>query len=185
MNKNILLALFICANIAYAQTPDSTAVRTGTPVTPTPPVVMSRDGASAEKLNQSSFFGIGAQLGFATGTGITVRYTDPRRYGAEFNFWYITLGKDKAFYDVGAEFQYQFDNSLDSRLYGVGGFGYYANSEGTKDNTLSGPFRIAFGVGYETFISRAAAIDFEGVLTIFSDKTVLPTPQIGICYYFR
>ena len=84
MNKNILLALFICANIAYAQTPDSTAVRTGTPVTPTPPVVMSRDGASAEKLNQSSFFGIGAQLGFATGTGITVRYTDPRRRRKKF-----------------------------------------------------------------------------------------------------
>ena len=185
MNKVILLLLIVYTGIIRAQTPDSSATRTGTPATPMPPVIMSRDGASAEKLNQSTFFGIGGQVGFATGTGITIRYTDPRRYGAEVNFWYMTLGKDKAFYNVGAELQYQFDNSLDSRLYGVGGFGFYGNSEGTTDNTLSGPFRIGIGVGYETFISRAAAIDFEGILTIFSDKTVLPTPQIGICYYFR
>lgn len=176
----IVLILALATTVGFAQT-DSVATRT--PVAPPP--AMRGDGASAEKLNYSPFFGIGAQLGFATGTGISLRYTDPRRMAGEVNFWYITLGKDKAFYSVGAEFQYQLDNSLDSRLYAVAGIGYYGNSEANVDNTLSAPARIGAGVGYEWFISRAAALDAEMLLTFFTDKTVLPTPQIGFVYYFR
>ncbi|MCX8052042.1 MAG: DUF481 domain-containing protein [Chlorobi bacterium] len=139
-------------------------------------------------LDEAPYYGVGFQLGFATGVGFSFRYTSPRRFALELNAGYITAGKNRAWYSVGAEVQYQFDNSLDSRFYGFAGLGYYADDKDSVGNVLSYPTRLGLGVGYEWFISRAAALSLEAPLTFFIGEPgvqVFPTPQFGIVYYFR
>lgn len=172
-----------------AQAPsDSSGVR-GTAV-PSDRTVIATIPAPAptlgERLNTTPYFGLGLQAGFATGVGISLRYTSPQRMAGEFNFGYITAGENRAFYSFGAEFQYQLDNSLDSRLYALGGLGYYADDKATG-NALSAPSRLGMGVGYEAYLTRNTAFDFEVPLTFFfGDKiTVLPTAQLGFIFYFR
>ncbi|MBL7997917.1 MAG: hypothetical protein JNL32_04685 [Candidatus Kapabacteria bacterium] len=195
MKHLILCTMFVAAALSHAQTTtDSTTVRRDTTVRTVPPVVTptpapAQQVFNPDQMNRDAYFGVGAQLGASTGGGISMRYTMPNRIGTELTFWYLTLGSDRAMYNIGAEFQYKLDNSADSRVYAIGGVGYYGESL-TKDsvsnsNTLTGPFRFGVGLGYEWSISRAAMINVEGVLTIFSDKTVLPLPQMGFVYYFR
>jgi hypothetical protein len=134
------------------------------------------------------YYGVGFQLGFVSGVGFSFRYTSPQRYALELNAGYITAGKNRAWYSVGAVVQYQFDNSLDSRFYGLAGLGYYADDKDSVGNVLSYPTRFGLGVGYEWFISRAAALSIEAPLTFFIGEPgvqVFPTPQFGIIYYFR
>lgn len=142
----------------------------------------------AVNLDLEPYFGVGFQLGFVSGVGFSFRYTTPRRYALEINAGYITAGRNRAWYSVGVEGQYQFDNSLDSRFYGLAGLGYYADDKDSVGNVLSYPTRFGVGVGYEWFISRAAAISIEAPLTFFIGEPgiqVFPTPQLGIIYYFR
>ncbi len=143
---------------------------------------------SAVVLDEAPYYGVGFQLGFVSGVGFSFRYTSPKRFALELNAGYITAGKNRAWYAVGAEAQYQFDNSLDSRFYGVAGLGYYADDKDSVGNVLSYPTRFGLGVGYEWFISRAAALALEVPLTFFIGEPgvqVFPTPQLGIIYYFR
>lgn len=142
----------------------------------------------AVALDVAPYYGVGFQLGFVSGVGFSFRYTSPQRYALELNAGYITAGKNRAWYSVGAEVQYQFDNSLDSRFYGLAGLGYYADDKDSVGNVLSYPTRLGLGVGYEWFISRAAALTVEAPLTFFIGELgvqVFPTPQLGIIYYFR
>jgi hypothetical protein len=139
-------------------------------------------------MDVSPYYGVGFQLGFVSGVGFSFRYTSPQRFALELNAGYITAGKNRAWYSFGAELQYQFDNSLDSRFYGLAGLGYYADDKDSVGNVLSYPTRLGLGVGYEWFISRAAALALEVPLTFFIGEPgiqVFPTAQFGIVYYFR
>lgn len=183
MVRRLLCLVGVCVMVAVAQeqtAPQGQVTLRPAPQQERPPVA----------LDVEPYFGVGFQLGFLSGVGFQFRYTTPRRYALELNAGYITAGKNRSWYSVGAEFQYQFDNSLDSRFYGLVGLGYYADDKETG-NALSHPTRFGVGVGYEWFISRAAAISLEAPVTVFipaeSDRNiqVYPTAQIGIVYYFR
>ncbi|MDW8075235.1 MAG: hypothetical protein RMK00_05625 [Bacteroidota bacterium] len=172
----VALGLGMDANV-YAQIPQRALVPADTTVQ-RPPV----------NLDVAPYYGVGFQLGFVSGVGFSFRYTSPQRFALELNAGYITAGRNRAWYSVGAEGQYQFDNSLDSRFYGLAGLGYYADDKDSTGNALSYPTRFGIGVGYEWFISRAAAIAIEAPLTFFIGEPgvqVFPTPQLGIIYYFR
>ncbi|GIV55289.1 MAG: hypothetical protein KatS3mg040_0057 [Candidatus Kapaibacterium sp.] len=139
-------------------------------------------------LDVQPYYGVGFQLGFVSGVGFSFRYTSPQRFALEVNAGYITAGKNRAWYSFGIEGQYQFDNSLDSRFYGLAGLGYYADDKDSVGNVLSYPTRLGLGVGYEWFISRAAALALEVPVTFFIGEPgvqVFPTVQLGIVYYFR
>lgn len=188
----IFIFLFTWLLIPYqvtAQTPnDSSGVR-GTAVPGDRSVITTIPAPApslSERLNSTPYFGLGLQAGFATGVGISLRYTSPQRMAGEVNLGYITAGENRAFYSFGAEFQYQLDNSLDSRLYALSGLGYYAD-EKANGNALSAPTRLGIGVGYEAYLSRSTAFDVEVPLTFFfGDRiTLLPTAQLGFIFYFR
>lgn len=171
----------VLTTAVFAQTTDSIPVRVPVTTAPTTTTV------TPEAMNSSEYFGVGIQAGFATGVGLSAGYSLPNRMAFHLNVGVLTPVADgRTWYSVGGEFQYKFDNSPNTRLYGLAGFGYYADEDSVR-NRLAGPTRIGLGLGYEFFISRSGALSAEIPLTFFfGDKTsILPTLSLGYMYYFR
>jgi hypothetical protein len=143
-------------------------------------VVVPRTGQVAE-INKS-VFGLGLYGGAATGVGLSFRHHLPMHLSYQ-----ITGGVIKADerleYAVGGEIQYDLIRSTDSRVFAVGGGGYYYS--GIDVNEMAAPGRAGIGVGGEIEIYSGFHLIGEALFTYFTDGTILPLPQGGFFYYFQ
>ena len=143
-------------------------------------VVVPQTGQVAE-ISQS-VFGIGLYGGAATGVGLSFRHHLPMHMSYQ-----VTGGVIKAderlMYAVGGEIQYDLIRTTDSRVFAVGGGGYYYS--GIDHNEMSAPGRAGLGVGGEIEIYSGFHLIGEALFTYFTDGTILPLPQGGFFYYFR
>ncbi len=176
-----LLFLAIMPLAAWAQT--------DTLKPPTAPATPSNTLAS--ELDDENFFGVGLQVGLATGSGVTVRYSLANRFVFEVNGIYLAI--NDPLWTVGFEGQYRLNTTTNSSLYALAGAGfYYAAKSDTNElaeptNKLDAPVRAGVGVGYEWFISRNFSLAIELPVTIFiqDEIAVLPLPQLQVVYYFK
>lgn len=131
----------------------------------------------------ADMWAVGLQAGLISGSGLGVRFHPVGRFGAQLVGGGIKLG-DLTTYAFGVEGQFDFDVMGRSRFYGYVGTGlYYVKDKDEKK--LDGPWRLGLGVAYEWSISRKLIFNASGAITYFSDGTVLPTPQLGLWYYFN
>ena len=90
---------------------------------------------------------------------------------------------------IGAEAQYSFIRKPDWRLYSLLGMGFYTStsSDSAKPgNRIANPFRLGLGLGYEWFASDQFVVSLAGALTYFPNTSeFLPTPEVGLFWYFR
>lgn len=184
MFRHLLVAAISCmilgGSAAAAQTqPDSTkpAATTAEPTGKTTP----------ELMDQFNFWAVGLQGGLATGSGLSVRTTMMNRFAFEATGFVWSTGN--IWWNLGLEAQYLLDQAFDHRFYALGGVGYYFHANDLKDNTLSAPFRIGVGIGYEWFFSPKACLAAEVPITFFPNDggkmTILPLPQLQLMFYFR
>ena len=138
----------------------------------------------AAKLDQQDFFGVGLQIGLATGSGVSVQYSMSNRFALEINGGYLAV--QDPVWSVGFEAQFLLNNTSRSRFYALAGMS--VNSVSAADtNKLDAPTRIGIGVGYGYFVSKHLCLAVELPLTIFleTDPLVLPLPQFQMLYYFK
>lgn len=127
-------------------------------------------------------YGLGFAVGFGTGLGVSFRHHFPSELSYQIVGGIIKVDT-KLQYDLGAEAQYDLIRGGKTRFFVAGGFGYFYSGE-SGSNNLSGPFRIALGVGGEFSNIRMVHITLEGMFTYFSDGNILPLPQVSAHYYF-
>lgn len=155
-------------------------------LTAMPAISAADEDSVATNITKQSYFGVGAQLGLATGSGITVRHTWPMGLTIEGTAFFFSTGRP--IWNFGAEAQYLLSSGEMDRFYALGGVGFYYNGGTAQQNTLTGPTRIGIGVGYEWFVSNAMSLSGELPFTAFlgSGKvSVLPLPQLQFMFYFR
>ncbi|NQW29676.1 MAG: hypothetical protein HQ472_04105 [Ignavibacteria bacterium] len=139
--------------------------------------------ANIKKQNQ---FAVGAQLGLATGSGVSVRYTMDFGLALETTMFYFSTGKP--IWNIGFEAQYALSHSEIEKFYVVGGVSYYYNGGSFNQNTLNGPSRFGIGLGYEWYFLPNVSIAGELPFTFFlgdNAPTVLPLPQLQLMYHIR
>ena len=129
-----------------------------------------------------SLFGLGLAGGPASGIGLSFRHHLPLAFSYQLTGGVIKVD-EKLYYSVGGEFQYDLVRSERTRIFAVGGLGYYYAGEGR--NEMEGPGRLGLGVGGEFQVYEGLHGIAEGVFTYFTDGTILPLPQAGLFYYFR
>lgn len=152
---------------------------------PEAPVQSSSESQTVgSRLQSEDFFGLGLQTGLATGTGITIRYSNDSRLGGE-----VTLGLfalNRSYISLGGEIHYMLSNSSKYRFYALGGMsGNFVSNDGA--NLLNSPIRLGIGAGYEWFLSNSLTFGVELPFTIFLDSpiSVLPLPQFQLMFYFQ
>lgn len=141
---------------------------------------------------QSTYFAIGANLGFTSGCGLSGRVSVPGGFSVQATGFIITAF-DYLHFNMGLEAQYAFDRNDNGRLYGLLGFGYFDSARQDSaakypGNRIAEPVRIGLGPGYEWFLSKRSVLSISLPISILlgGDKTkVFPIPQIGFFYYFR
>jgi hypothetical protein len=151
-----------------------------------PVVCIADEDSVAANITKQSYFGVGAQLGLASGSGISVRHSWPNGLTLEGTAFFFSTGRP--IWNFGAEVQYLLSSSDKDRLYALGGVGFYYNGGTASQNTLSSPTRIGVGIGYEWFVSNQMSVSAELPFTVFlgtGTVSVLPLPQIQFMYYFN
>ncbi len=149
--------------------------------------------APADTLTGNDFyrrqaFGIGLNASLISGAGLSGRATFPGGFITQASFFVITLGEWTHF-NIGGEVQYSFIRQPDWRLYSMLGMGFYTSTsdDTTKPgNRIANPFRMGLGIGYEWFASEQFVVSLGGALSYFpSTAEFLPTPEVGLFFYFR
>jgi hypothetical protein len=142
---------------------------------------VSTSGLSrAEGLNKS-VYGLGFTAGWSSGIGISFRSHLPSKQSVQGVFGIIKT-KEKLLMSIGGEYQYDLVRSNNTRFFVGPAISYYYS--GKNSNEVSGPFRVGAGAGGEFQLKNALHITVEGMFVFFSDKRVLPLPQIAAHYYF-
>jgi len=136
--------------------------------------------SNAEGLNKS-VYGLGFTAGWASGIGISFRAHLPSKISGQGVFGIIKTS-DKLYLSLGGGAQYDLVRSNRTRVYGAGSLSYYYSGSGS--NGVSGPFRIAAGVGGEFQVREALHVSLDGMFVFFSDGRVIPLPQVSAHYYF-
>ena len=175
--RTTLLALFVLAIVPFAATAQTDTLKP-------PTATATSSNTLASELDDENFFGVGLQVGLATGSGVTVRYSLANRFVFEVNGIYLAI--NDPLWTVGFEGQYRLNTTTNSSLYALAGAGFYHAAKGDT-NKLDAPIRIGIGVGYEWFISRNFSLALELPITIFiqDEIAVLPLPQLQVIYYFK
>ena len=167
-----LLALFCIGSGLHAQT---------TPAVPA-------DTLTGNDFYRRQAFGIGLSASLISGAGLSGRATFPGGFITQASFFVITVGEWTHF-NIGGEVQYSFIRQPDWRLYSMLGMGFYTSTsdDTTKPgNRIANPFRMGLGIGYEWFASEQFVVSLGGALSYFpSTGQFLPTPEVGLFFYFR
>lgn len=170
--------------------------------------VITAGEAGVQRVFANNFFGVGFGGSFVSGVGLTLK--DHFAYSPvsfQVTGMPFKIG-DFQMYDIGGEIQYDLFLA-ETRLYLVGGAGYYyfstapsknyasANGLGgnnstttvtstTSTNELNDPYRIGFGLGYEIPYGRNVGMSLNLMFTAFLPSgDIIPTPSIGFIGYFR
>jgi hypothetical protein len=163
--------------------PPLAPAETTAPAAPAAVPPVQQTSTLAAELDKQNLFGIGFQVGLATGTGVSLRYSMKNRFVLEVSGGYIAV--NGPVWSFGGELQFLLNNTDISRLYALVGVSTnYVSSADT--NKLDAPSRVGIGVGYEHFISNRLSLAAELPITIFieTDPLVLPLPQFQLIYYF-
>ena len=129
-------------------------------------------------------FGVGLHASLVTGLGVSFRHRLAGTAVAyQINGGILKLGA-VSYYDVGGEFQFDLSGSDQDRVYVIVGLGYYYKGE--LVNSLSTPFRIGAGIGYEFPIAKQIGVSLGlTIMGFLPGGNILPLPQIGMHYFFK
>jgi hypothetical protein len=128
-------------------------------------------------------FGLGVDLGWANGVGLTFRHHLPSPFSYQVTGGIIKVD-DHLSYAYGAQGQFDITRGPVSRFYAAMALGYYYSGKSGGDNDLKGPGRLGLGIGIELPLAAGFHANGELLFTYFTDGTVLPLPQVGLHYYF-
>ena len=129
-----------------------------------------------------SLFGLGLFGGPAGGLGISFRHHLPSTFSYQVTGGIINVD-DELNYDFGVEIQFDLVRGPQGRFFAAGAASYFFSGK-SGVNEMDGPGRIGAGVGLEASIGIGFHASADLLFTYFSDRTVLPLPQLGIFYYF-
>jgi hypothetical protein len=164
MNRSLLiliLLLFVCMTSADAQV-----------------AVSNVKGDAFGK----SVYGLGFSIGPASGAGISYRLHTEGKTSLQAVLGVFKPKNTDTFYSFGVELQQDLTRSSSARFFFGAASSYYYNGAG--GNRYDAPFRLGAGLGGEFLLQDAVHITFQGLLTYFSDGSILPMPQISFHYYF-
>lgn len=129
-----------------------------------------------------SVYGLGFTGGPASGIGLSYRYHTEGKSSLQAVLGVFKPKNTDTFYSFGAEFQQDLTRSNSARFFFGAASSYIYNGSG--GNKYSAPFRFGAGLGGEFLLQDAVHLTFQGLLTYFSDGTILPLPQVSFHYYF-
>jgi hypothetical protein len=178
LNKSLFILLLLLLSVSKSYTQTDAFQQSGTSMVPP----------------QENIFiirphwAVGFQTGLLSGVGIGVQYHSQSRISLQVVAGGYSIDATQAF-SMGAEIQMDFDVTNFERLYGFVGGGYHSyksNTRASDKESLSDPFRLGAGVGYDYAITEK--IVFVGSLALtYYTKThdFFPVPQLGLFYHFR
>lgn len=129
-----------------------------------------------------SVYGLGFAGGPASGTGLSYRFHTEGKSSLQAVLGVFKPKNTDTFFSAGAEFQQDLTRSNTARFFFSVASCYFYNGSG--GNKYTAPFRFGSGLGGEFLLQDAVHFTFQGVLTYFSDGTILPLPQLAVHYYF-
>ncbi len=129
-----------------------------------------------------SIYGLGFSGGPASGIGLSYRYHTEGKTSLQAVLGVFKPKNTDTFYSFGAEFQQDLTRSNSARFFFGAASSY--NYNGSGGNKYAAPFRFGAGLGGEFLLQDAVHLTFQGLLTYFSDGTILPLPQLSFHYYF-
>ncbi|MFA5833220.1 MAG: hypothetical protein WDA22_07065 [Bacteroidota bacterium] len=129
-----------------------------------------------------NIYGLGFSGGPASGIGLSYRYHTEGKTSLQAILGIFKPKNTDTFYSFGAEFQQDLTRSNAARFFFGAASSYIYNGSG--GNKYTAPFRFGAGLGGEFLLQDAVHLTFQGLLTYFSDGTMLPLPQLSFHYYF-
>ncbi len=129
-----------------------------------------------------SVYGLGFSIGPASGAGVSYRLHTEGKSSLQAVLGVFKPKNTDTFYSFGVEFQQDLTRSSSARFFFGAASSYYYNGAG--GNRYDAPFRFGAGLGGEFLLQDAVHISFQGLLTYFSDGSILPMPQVAVHYYF-
>ncbi len=129
-----------------------------------------------------SVYGLGFSGGPASGIGLSYRYHTEGKTSLQGVLGVFKPKNTDTFYSFGVELQQDLTRSNSARFFFGAATSY--NYNGSNGNNYAAPFRFGAGLGGEFLLQDAVHLTFQGLLTYFSDGTILPMPQLSIHYYF-
>ncbi|MFZ4620208.1 MAG: hypothetical protein ACOYNS_06605 [Bacteroidota bacterium] len=129
-----------------------------------------------------SIYGLGFTGGPASGVGLSIRYHTEGKTSLQGVLGVFKPKNTDTFYSFGVEYQHDLTRSNSARFFFDVASSY--NYNGSGSNRYAAPFRLGSGLGGEFLLQDAVHLTFQGLLTYFSDGTIIPLPQLSIHYYF-